>query len=141
MGRPDVIGRRPSPRGLEFRYDLRKTIRADPLFRSIGLEPVQNLDRSRSEPCAAGERSEVSDPFVVCRPVGSVPLFALDRLGRCRRMWPLLRASKETVLAIIPAYCEGRFVGQVVRQVLLHVQAVLVVDDGSPDDTAHEAEV
>ena len=51
-----------------------------------------------------------------------------------------MRASKETVLAIIPAYCEGRFVGQVVRQVLPHVQAVLVVDDGSPDNTAHEAE-
>jgi glycosyltransferase involved in cell wall biosynthesis len=52
----------------------------------------------------------------------------------------LVRASKETVLAIIPAYCEGRFVGQVVRQVLPHVQAVLVVDDGSPDNTADEAE-
>jgi hypothetical protein len=85
MGRPDVIGRCPSARGLEFRCDLRKTIRADSLFRSIGLEPVQNLGRSRSEPFAAGERPEVNDPFVVCRPVGSVPLFGLDRLGRCRR--------------------------------------------------------
>jgi len=51
-----------------------------------------------------------------------------------------MNASKETVLAIIPAYCEGRFIGQVVSQVLQFVQAVLVVDDGSPDNTAIEAE-
>ena len=86
MGRPDAIGRHPSPCGLEFRYDLRKTIRTDPLFRSIGLEPVQYLGRSRSEPFAAGERSELSDPFVVCRTVGSEPLFGLERLGRRRRV-------------------------------------------------------
>jgi glycosyltransferase involved in cell wall biosynthesis len=51
-----------------------------------------------------------------------------------------MKASKDTVLAIIPAYCEGRFIGQVVRQVVRYVQAVLVVDDGSPDSTASEAE-
>ena len=51
-----------------------------------------------------------------------------------------MNASKETVLAIIPAYCEGRFIGQVVSQVLQFVQAVMVVDDGSPDNTAIEAE-
>ena len=52
----------------------------------------------------------------------------------------MVRASKDTVLAIVPAYCEGRFVGQVVRQILHYVQAVLVVDDGSSDNTAGEAE-
>jgi glycosyltransferase involved in cell wall biosynthesis len=57
----------------------------------------------------------------------------------CRRRF-MVRASKDTVLAIVPAYCEGRFVGQVVRQVLHYVQAVLVVDDGSSDNTAGEAE-
>ena len=51
-----------------------------------------------------------------------------------------MNASKETVLAIIPAYCEGRFIGGVVSQALQFVQAVLVVDDGSPDNTAIEAE-
>ena len=51
-----------------------------------------------------------------------------------------MKASKETILAIIPAYGEGRFIGQVVRQVLQYVQAALVIDDGSPDDTATEAE-
>jgi glycosyltransferase involved in cell wall biosynthesis len=51
-----------------------------------------------------------------------------------------MKASEETVLAIIPAYGEGRFIGQVVRQVLQYVQAVLVIDDGSADNTATEAE-
>jgi glycosyltransferase involved in cell wall biosynthesis len=51
-----------------------------------------------------------------------------------------MKASKETILAIIPAYCEGRFIGQVVRQALEYVRTVLVVDDGSPDGTATEAE-
>jgi len=58
----------------------------------------------------------------------------------CHRRWLLVKASKDTVLAIIPAFREERFVGQVVRQVLQYVQAVLVVDDGSPDNTANEAE-
>ena len=52
-----------------------------------------------------------------------------------------MKASRNSVLAIIPAYCEERFIGQVVRQVLQHVQAVLVIDDGSPDGTTGEAEV
>jgi glycosyltransferase involved in cell wall biosynthesis len=51
-----------------------------------------------------------------------------------------MKAAKETVLAIIPAYCEERFIGQVVRQVLEYVKAALVVDDGSTDGTANEAE-
>jgi glycosyltransferase involved in cell wall biosynthesis len=51
-----------------------------------------------------------------------------------------MMASKETILAIIPAYCEGRFIGPVVSQVLQYVQTVLVVDDGSFDNTAAEAE-
>jgi glycosyltransferase involved in cell wall biosynthesis len=51
-----------------------------------------------------------------------------------------MMASKETILAIIPAYCEGRFIGPVVSQVLQYVQTVLVIDDGSFDNTAAEAE-
>src|SRR5215813_6332695 len=47
-----------------------------------------------------------------------------------------MKASRETVLAIIPAYSEGKFIGDVVRRVLQHVKTVLVVDDGSPDNTA-----
>ena len=51
-----------------------------------------------------------------------------------------MKAAKETVLAIIPAYCEERFIGRVVREVLEHVNAALVVDDGSTDRTSAEAE-
>src|ERR1700750_808118 len=51
-----------------------------------------------------------------------------------------MNASKETVLAIIPAFCEQRFIGEVVRQVRQYVDAVVVVDDGSRDQTAAQAE-
>jgi glycosyltransferase involved in cell wall biosynthesis len=51
-----------------------------------------------------------------------------------------MKACRETVLAIIPAYSEGQFIAQVVRQVLVYVQAVLVIDDGSADGTASEGE-
>src|SRR6516162_4561779 len=50
------------------------------------------------------------------------------------------KASRETVFAIIPAYSVGKFIGDVVRRVLQHVKTVLVVDDGSPDNTAGTAE-
>ncbi|NLG97744.1 MAG: glycosyltransferase family 2 protein [Chloroflexi bacterium] len=45
-----------------------------------------------------------------------------------------------SVLAIIPAYNEGRHIGDVVRQTLSHLP-VLVIDDGSTDQTAAEAEL
>jgi glycosyltransferase involved in cell wall biosynthesis len=51
-----------------------------------------------------------------------------------------MNAARETVLAIIPAFCEARFIADVVGRVLQHLQMVLVVDDGSPDGTATEAE-
>jgi glycosyltransferase involved in cell wall biosynthesis len=51
-----------------------------------------------------------------------------------------MKAAKENVLAIIPAYCEGRFIAGVVGKVLNYAHGVLVVDDGSPDNTATEAE-
>jgi len=51
-----------------------------------------------------------------------------------------MKASKETVLAIIPAYGEAKFIGDVVNRVLQHVGTVSVIDDGSPDDTASVAE-
>lgn len=43
------------------------------------------------------------------------------------------------ILALIPAYNEGARVGQVARATLRHLPA-LVVDDGSSDDTAAQAE-
>ena len=51
-----------------------------------------------------------------------------------------MKACRETVFAIIPAYSEGKCIGDVVRRVLQHVKTVLVVDDGSRDDTAAAAQ-
>jgi glycosyltransferase involved in cell wall biosynthesis len=51
-----------------------------------------------------------------------------------------MNACRDTVLAIIPAYSEERFIAQVASQVLPYVKAVLVIDDGSSDCTASEAE-
>lgn len=45
----------------------------------------------------------------------------------------------ETVLAVIPAYNAGRSVGDVVRGTRASIRNVLVVDDGSSDDTAAAA--
>jgi glycosyltransferase involved in cell wall biosynthesis len=42
-------------------------------------------------------------------------------------------------LAIIPAYGEGTRIGEVVRRTLEYASEVLVVDDGSDDDTAANA--
>jgi len=50
-----------------------------------------------------------------------------------------MNAARETVFAIIPAYCEARFIADVVRRVMQYVESVLVVDDGSPDATAAES--
>lgn len=41
---------------------------------------------------------------------------------------------------IIPAYREAKRIAGVVREVLKHIRPVIVVDDGSPDSTAAEAE-
>lgn len=44
-----------------------------------------------------------------------------------------------TIYFVIPAYNEGRSVGQVIRRVLGRYENVVVVDDGSADNTAEEA--
>lgn len=46
---------------------------------------------------------------------------------------------KPTVVALIPCYREAARIGDVVRRARPHVDAVVVVDDGSPDATAEEA--
>jgi glycosyltransferase involved in cell wall biosynthesis len=51
-----------------------------------------------------------------------------------------MEACRESVVAIIPAYHEGRFIGEVVKSVLEHVRAAVVIDDGSTDETATVAE-
>ena len=49
----------------------------------------------------------------------------------------MLNAMK--VFAVIPAYNEATRVAQVVQDALSHVQEVLVIDDGSTDDTGNVA--
>lgn len=49
------------------------------------------------------------------------------------------RQLSPKVVALIPAYNEERFIGSVVLQTRKHVDVVLVVDDGSTDDTAEVA--
>lgn len=47
---------------------------------------------------------------------------------------------KPTITAIIPAYDEEETIGEVVSRTLRHVDEVIVVDDGSTDDTSPLAE-
>jgi len=48
--------------------------------------------------------------------------------------------TKSKGCAIIPAYREGGRIGPVVSEVLKYMPHVIVVDDGSPDNTSSEAE-
>jgi len=48
-------------------------------------------------------------------------------------------AEKPLIVAAIPCYNEARFIGDVVQRTLEHVDAVVVVDDGSTDETAEAA--
>ncbi len=49
------------------------------------------------------------------------------------------RGSEGRVVAVIPAYNEGGRIGDVVRRAKRFVDQVIVVDDGSSDETAGEA--
>lgn len=52
---------------------------------------------------------------------------------------PVCAAYAERVAATIPAYQAGESVGDVVRSTLRYLPHVLVVDDGSDDDTGEQA--
>lgn len=47
--------------------------------------------------------------------------------------------NRETVAAVIPAFCEEKHVGEVVARTLQQIDHVLVIDDGSGDATATKA--
>lgn len=47
--------------------------------------------------------------------------------------------QKPKVIAAIPAYNEAKYIGQVVQQTKKYVHQVIVVDDGSTDETAQVA--
>ena len=53
---------------------------------------------------------------------------------------PAAAGAAPRVAALIPAYREARHIAAVVRATRPQVDEVLVVDDGSPDDTAAQAE-
>lgn len=50
--------------------------------------------------------------------------------------WDLLVAEKGQIVAIVPAYNEERFIGSVVLKARAYADSVVVVDDGSHDQTA-----
>lgn len=50
-----------------------------------------------------------------------------------------LAQNRESVAAVIPAYNEEKHIGDVVRRTLRELKNVLVVDDGSGDNTADRA--
>jgi hypothetical protein len=62
-----------------------------------------------------------------------------EELPRVTSFVPVRQKNVRT-LAIVPAYDEGRCIGSVVLQAKAYVDEVLVVDDGSNDDTAQIAE-
>ena len=49
-------------------------------------------------------------------------------------------AGRPIVVAAIPCYNEASYIGDVVRRAAAHVDAVVVVDDGSSDSTAEAAQ-
>src|SRR6266849_11164187 len=49
------------------------------------------------------------------------------------------KADHATVGAVIPAYFEAKHIADVVRRTRAQLDHVLVVDDGSPDETAARA--
>jgi glycosyltransferase involved in cell wall biosynthesis len=50
-----------------------------------------------------------------------------------------LAVNRSNVAAVIPAYCEEKHVGEVVRRTRAQLDHVLVIDDGSADQTAAQA--
>lgn len=65
----------------------------------------------------------------------ATPIGRNDVTNFVERM-PMSREFAKCVVAVIPAYNEARFIGSVVVKTLPHVSHVIVVDDGSDDDTA-----
>jgi glycosyltransferase involved in cell wall biosynthesis len=48
--------------------------------------------------------------------------------------------DKPKIIAVIPAHNEGQFIGKIVSRARRHVDKVIVVDDGSTDNTAKVAQ-
>jgi len=63
--------------------------------------------------------------------------FCLDSRQRLTETWPMLGPT--TCMAVIPCFNEGVSIAALVAAVRHHLPCVLVVDDGSTDDTANLA--
>ncbi len=77
------------------------------------------------------------------RPGDSIPEDNGKRAGDgviLEKVEPTFEASRDRIVAVIPAYNEARFIGSVVLQTLQHACTVIVVDDGSTDLTAPVAQ-
>src|SRR5262245_22815749 len=66
-------------------------------------------------------------------------VFQNPRCGTPRTGRPVYGSAVASILALIPAYQEGPRIGPVVERTQVHLR-VVVVDDGSTDDTAERAE-
>src|SRR5687768_2472457 len=53
---------------------------------------------------------------------------------------PLPRDVAEGLYVVIAAFNEGKAIGNVVRELLVHYPNVIVTDDGSRDDTSERAQ-
>src|SRR6266550_1952894 len=62
-----------------------------------------------------------------------------DKIRHSTSLDMVNKSARSTIAAIIPAYCEEKHVGDVVRRTRQQLEHVLVVDDGSPDQTATSA--
>jgi glycosyltransferase involved in cell wall biosynthesis len=71
---------------------------------------------------------------------GSLLLSPLDDAGRGHGAGPAPPDAGRTIVAVIPAYNEERFIGSVVLRALKVATTVVVVDDGSTDKTVDVAE-
>ncbi|MCU0624410.1 MAG: glycosyltransferase, partial [Gemmatimonadaceae bacterium] len=80
----------------------------------------------------------------VLRLVGLGTLATIERMGRRREAEARPLRLLPAVTVVVPAYNEGRVIGRTIRSLLAQGYPglrVIVVDDGSRDDTAVQAEV
>jgi glycosyltransferase involved in cell wall biosynthesis len=67
------------------------------------------------------------------------PLTETQSGAEPQAVWKISAANPARILVIAPAYNEERFIGSVVLKLLRFPVTVVVVDDGSSDETAHIA--
>lgn len=74
---------------------------------------------------------------------GTVRLESIGVVGEPAEPIPVqierIQSGIPRIIAAIPCYNEGPFIGDIVRQAKRYVHQVIVIDDGSSDDTAEAA--